>query len=138
MKKIYFLLMLCSVTLWSCKQTIVDEPDPKPDDSTNVYVPLTEWEKVDSIYTVDNYTVPSHTMLKIAIQNCASDPSEANIKAMYDQVEKLVPKEEPYNMIVNINGDPHTRMGFNWFTNDGITEGEVQIIAKVLVLYLSS
>lgn len=130
MKKIYFLLMLCCVTLWSCKQPINDDPEQKPGDSTNVYVPLTEWEKVDSMYTVDNYTVPSHTMLKIAIQTCANDPSEANIKAMYDRVEKLVPKEEPYNMIANINGDPHTRMGFCWFTNDGITEGEVQIIAK--------
>ena len=92
MKKIYFLLMLCSVTLWSCKQPINDDPEQKPGDSTDVYVPLTEWEKVDSMYTVDNYTVPSHTMLKIAIQTCANDPSEANIKAMYDRVEKLVPK----------------------------------------------
>ena len=42
----------------------------------------------------------------------------------------LVPKTEPYNMIANINGDPKTRMAFCWFTNEGIEQGEVQLVAK--------
>ena len=33
-------------------------------------------------------------------------------------------------MVATINGDPKTRMGFCWFTNEGVTNGEVQIIAK--------
>ena len=130
MKKFtYFLMMSCMVLFAACKPNIPDTPD-NPDQPKDTVHELTEWEKVDSAYTVDDWTVPSHTMLKIAIQACANDPSEANLKAMYDKVKELVPKTEPYCMVANINGDPKTRMGFCWFTNDGVTDGEVQIVAK--------
>ena len=33
-------------------------------------------------------------------------------------------------MVATINGDPKPRMGFCWFTNEGIEQGEVQLIAK--------
>ena len=49
---------------------------------------------------------------------------------MYAAAENLVDKHEPYNMIANINGNPRTRMAFAWFTNEGVTDGVVQIIAK--------
>ena len=42
----------------------------------------------------------------------------------------LVNKQEPYCMVATINGDPKTRMGFCWFTNEGIEKGEVQVLAK--------
>ena len=135
MKKLYYFMMTCCIVLFAaCKSDpVVDpDPDPQPDpiDSTEVEVPKTEWEIADSIYTVADWTVPSHTMLKIAIQACAKDSSKENIEAMRQAIKALVPKTEPYCMIANINGDPKTRMGFCWFTNDGVTDGEVQIIAK--------
>ncbi len=121
----------CIVLLAACKSDPAVEPDPKdPKDSTEVYVPKTEWELADSIYTIADWTVPSHTMLKIAIQSCSNDSSKENIEAMRQAIKALVPKTEPYCMIATINGDPKTRMGFCWFTNDGVTDGEVQIIAK--------
>lgn len=133
MKKIYSLLMVsCMVLFAACKPDPVVEPDdpkPEPKDSTEQYVPKTEWEMADSLYTVADYTVPSHTMLKIAIQACTKDSSEANKQALRQAIKNLVPKTEPYCMIANINGDPKTRMGFAWFTNDGVTDGEVQIVA---------
>ena len=133
MKKIYsFLMVGCIVFFAACKPDPVVEPDdpkPEPKDSTEQYVPKTEWEMADSLYTVDDYTVPSHTMLKIAIQACTKDSSEANKQALRQAIKNLVPKTEPYCMIANINGDPKTRMGFAWFTNDGVTDGEVQIVA---------
>ena len=133
MKKIYSLLMVsCMVFFAACKPDPVVEPDdpkPEPKDSTEQYVPKTEWEMADSLYTVADYTVPSHTMLKIAIQACTKDSSEANKQALRQAIKNLVPKTEPYCMIANINGDPKTRMGFAWFTNDGVTDGEVQIVA---------
>lgn len=133
MKKIYSLLMVgCIVFFAACKPDPVVEPDdpkPEPKDSTEQYVPKTEWEMADSLYTVADYTVPSHTMLKIAIQACTKDSSEANKEALRQAIKNLVPKTEPYCMIANINGDPKTRMGFAWFTNDGVTDGEVQIVA---------
>ena len=133
MKKIYSLLMVgCIVFFAACKPDPVVEPDdpkPEPKDSTEQYVPKTEWEMADSLYTVADYTVPSHTMLKIAIEACTKDSSEANKQALRQAIKNLVPKTEPYCMIANINGDPKTRMGFAWFTNDGVTDGEVQIVA---------
>ena len=133
MKKIYsFLMVGCMVLFAACKPDPVvepDEPKPEPKDSTEQYVPKTEWEMADSLYTVADYTVPSHTMLKIAIEACTKDSSEANKQALRQAIKNLVPKTEPYCMIANINGDPKTRMGFAWFTNDGVTDGEVQIIA---------
>ena len=122
----------CIVFFAACKPDPVVEPDdpkPEPKDSTEQYVPKTEWEMADSLYTVADYTVPSHTMLKIAIQACTKDSSEANKQALRQAIKNLVPKTEPYCMIANINGDPKTRMGFAWFTNDGVTDGEVQIVA---------
>ena len=133
MKKIYsFLMVGCIVFFAACKNDPVVEPDdpkPEPKDSTEQIVPKTEWEMADSLYTVADYTVPSHTMLKIAIQACTKDSSEANKEALRQAIKNLVPKTEPYCMIANINGDPKTRMGFAWFTNDGVTDGEVQIVA---------
>ena len=133
MKKIYsFLMVGCIVFFAACKPDPVVEPDdpkPEPKDSTEQYVPKTEWEMADSLYTVADYTVPSHTMLKIAIEACTKDSSEANKQALRQAIKNLVPKTEPYCMIANINGDPKTRMGFAWFTNDGVTDGEVQIVA---------
>ena len=133
MKKIYsFLMVGCIVFFAACKPDPVVEPDdpkPEPKDSTEQIVSKTEWEMADSLYTVADYTVPSHTMLKIAIQACTKDSSEANKQALRQAIKNLVPKTEPYCMIANINGDPKTRMGFAWFTNDGVTDGEVQIVA---------
>ena len=134
MKKIYSLLMVsCMVFFAACKPDPVVEPDdpkPEPKDSTEQYVPKTEWEMADSLYTVADYTVPSHTMLKIAIEACTKDSSEANKQALRQAIKNLVPKTEPYNIVATINGDPKTRMGFCWFTNEGVMDGEVQIIAK--------
>lgn len=132
MKKIYYFLLMACVALVACKQDPIIEPEPKPQpaDTAEVIVPKTEWEKADSAYTIADYTVPSHTALKIAIQACANDPSEANLEAMRQKITELVPKTEPYCMVATINGDPKTNMGFAWFTNDGVTEGEVQIVAK--------
>ena len=131
MKKLYYLLIVFCMAFVACKP---DQPvppsDQPPHDSDSVYVPLTEWEKADSMYTVADYTVPSHTMFKIAVKTCAGNPSEANLQAMYDKIAELVPKEEPYCMVATINGDPRHRMGFCWFTNDGITDGVVQLIAN--------
>ncbi len=133
MKKIYsFLMVGCMVLFAACKPDPVVEPDdpkPEPKDSTEQIVPKTEWEMADSLYTVADYTVPSHTMLKIAIQACTKDSSEANKQALRQAIKNLVPKTEPYCMIANINGDPKTRMGFAWFTNEGVMDGEVQIVA---------
>ena len=91
----------------------------------------------DSLYPMVNYTVPSFIPFLIAKEaaridslNPESDlPSIAGkIAEMNAAIGKLVGKEEPYNMIANINGDPKTRMAFCWFTNEGINDGLVQLL----------
>lgn len=98
-----------------------------------------EVEEADVLYPIENYTIPSFIPFWIAKEaaridslNPESDlPSIAGkIAEMNAAASKLVPKTEPYNMVANINGDPHTRMAFCWFTNEGVTDGKVQIIAK--------
>ena len=39
----------------------------------------------------------------------------------------LKPKQTPYCMVATVNGDPKTRMGFCWFTNEGVTDGVVEL-----------
>ena len=135
MKKLFYLLMIACLAMVACKKEPVNPPDPKPVDTDTIpidtippYVPKTEWELADSIYTVADYAVPSHTKFKFAQYACVLDPSEANIEAMRKAITELEPKETPYNMVATINGDPHTRMGFCWFTNEGVEEGVVQIV----------
>ena len=66
----------------------------------------------NTTYRSADYTVPSF------------------IAFLLDKKAKLISKEQPYNMVATINGDPMTRMGFCWFTNEGVTEGKVQLVAK--------
>ena len=131
MKKFYYLMMLCSVAFLASCNTPVPQDDPdKPKDPDTPKVELTEWEVLDTTYTVRDYTVPSHTAFKIALTTCAANPTEANIAAVRQKIDELRPKEDPYCMVATINGDPKTRMAFCWFTNEGVTDGAVQIIAN--------
>lgn len=131
MKKFYYLLLLCCITLVACKPDPVNPPDPDPKpgpDTTDV--PLTEWEILDTTYTAAKYAVPSHTAFKIALTTCAANPTDENRAVLQQKISELVSKEEPYCMVATLNGDPKTRMGFCWFTNEGVTDGEVQILAN--------
>jgi hypothetical protein len=39
----------------------------------------------------------------------------------------LKDRHDPYCMVATVNGDPATRMGFCWFTNEGVKDGIVEI-----------
>ena len=82
----------------------------------------------DTMYEAADYTVPSYTEFIIAKKAAVANSSEANLLALVDKVAALQPKEMPYNMVATINGDPKTRMGFCWFTNEGIEDGVVQLL----------
>ena len=82
----------------------------------------------DTVYAQEDYTVPSYTEFLIAKNAAVKSPTQENLQALVDKVAALQVKEQPYNMVATINGDPKTRMGFCWFTNEGITDGVVQIV----------
>ena len=62
------------------------------------------------LFTSADYTIPSFIAFRIS--------GDSSV---------LVSKEQPYCMVATINGDPKTRMGFCWFTNEGVLNGEVEI-----------
>lgn len=84
----------------------------------------------DSLYHIENYTIPSFIPFLIAKESARADSTDANLIAMRTRIAELQSYKEPYNVVVNINGDPSTRMAFSWFTNERMTNGMVQLIAK--------
>lgn len=52
----------------------------------------------------------------------------------WTQLQRLVATmpsaSTPFSINMTVNGDPSTRMGFAWFTNTGVTDGQVQLVAK--------
>jgi len=113
------------------------------DPSTFVGVPITAAE--EAIMLAADYHVGPATH-RIASMPPAARREQPSDYTLYETVDYTVPsfmafllskdssvlvdKHEPYCMVATINGDPKTRMGFCWFTNEGIKDGEVQIVAK--------
>ena len=86
--------------------------------------------KADTAYQAVDYTVPSYVQFLIAKEAARRDSSAVNVAALQAKIDALQPYQSPYDLVVNINGDPKTRMAFAWFTNDRMTEGKVQLVAK--------
>ena len=95
----------------------------------------------EATYLMEDYTIPSYIKFlvpKTAAKIDSLDPDnaellptiEGNIVKMNEAISNLQPKQMPYNQIATIYGDPATHMGFCWFTNGGITDGKVQLVAK--------
>ena len=112
------------------------------DPATFAGVPGTNAE--EAIMLAADYSVgaPTHRIAKMAPARKEDRPEDyilyetvdytvpSFIAHLLDKKAKLEPKENPYCMVATINGDPKTRMGFCWFTNEGVTDGVVQIVAK--------
>ena len=89
----------------------------------------------DTLYKMEDYTVPSYIPFLKAKEAARLDSTKApladitaNVQALREAITALRGKQEPYNIVANINGDPHTRMAFCWFTNEGVTQGNVQLV----------
>ena len=85
---------------------------PRADLPTDIITFPCERRVGNKVYRSEDYTVPSF------------------IAFLLDEKSPLVPKDEPYNMVATINGDPASRMAFCWFTNEGVTDGVVQLLPK--------
>jgi len=76
-----------------------------------------------------NYSVPSWTLFLRARTKLASTGLVDAADALKAAIAALKPKTTPYSITANINGNPASRMAFNWFTNANVTGGKVQIVA---------
>ena len=81
-------------------------------------------------YEAEDYTVPSYIQMLIAKEAARRDSTDANVADLQAKIDALQPYQAPYDVVVNINGDPRTNMAFAWFTNETMNEGEVQLVAK--------
>ena len=81
-------------------------------------------------FVAEDFTVPSYVQMLIAKEAARRDSSDVNVDALQTKIDALQPYQAPYDVVVNINGDPRTNMAFAWFTNETITEGVVQLVAK--------
>ena len=81
-------------------------------------------------YEAEDYTVPSYIQMLIAKEAARRDSTDANVADLQAKINALQPYQAPYDVVVNINGDPRTNMAFAWFTNETMNEGEVQLVAK--------
>lgn len=54
-------------------------------------------------------------------------PTWTKLVAAYKQLQSA---QTPYSINMVVNGDPRTRVGFNWFTNPTGEAGEVQVVEK--------
>ena len=86
--------------------------------------------EADEKYKAADYTVPSYVQFMIAKETARRDSSSVNIAALQAKIDALQPYQAPYDVVVNINGDPSTRMAFTWFTNENMKDGVVQLVAK--------
>ena len=83
--------------------------------------------EIDEKYKIEDYTIPSFTPFLVAKVAATANPTEANMETLYQRIAELKTYQHPYDVVVNINGDPTTRMAFAWYTNDRMTDGEVQL-----------
>ncbi len=86
--------------------------------------------EADAKYEAKDYTVPSYIQMLIAKEAARRDSTAANVADLKAKIAALQPYQAPYDVVVNINGDPRTNMAFAWFTNETMTEGKVQLVAK--------
>ena len=86
--------------------------------------------EADNMYAAEDYTVPSYVQMLVAKEAARRDSSKVNVAALQTKIDALQPYQAPYDVVVNINGDPRTNMAFAWFTNDRMTEGKVQLVAQ--------
>ena len=95
----------------------------------------------DANYHMEDYTVPSFIEFLVAKEAARLDSLDYTaaeraklftplLATLAEKIANLQAKEEPYNQIATFNGDPKSCMGFCWFTNGGITNGKVQVLAK--------
>jgi len=87
-----------------------------------------------------NYTIPSWTLLKRAatlVKTLRSDSTStafalrdsSSTASLQIALNGLKANNMPYNICMSLNGAPTTNMGFAWFTNSGVADEQVQIVA---------
>jgi hypothetical protein len=82
------------------------------------------------------HTVPSFTEMKRRLKIAQTGtPSNGAVDTLEMSINNLKASDMPYNIVVNIYQDPQTKMAFNWFTNENVTGGKVEIVQGIAADY---
>jgi len=111
MKKVILSLLLLSV---SCGQYLYAAP-------------IDDVNSADEKYKIEDYTIPSFTQFLVTKEAARKNPTEETVAVMHEAIAALKSYQYPYDVVVNINGDPSVQMAFAWYTNDRMMEGKVQL-----------
>ena len=84
---------------------------------------------ISSLKSGKHYTIPSFTRLRMAVVAVENDSTRAGELAY--ALNNLVPAGMPFSVTVNINGDPTSRMAFNWLTDSAFLAGQVQLVRGI-------
>jgi len=90
--------------------------------------------KADSLVSVANnldeanYSIPSWTLLKRAVTSANSLKDLTSANALQNAINALQSKDMPYSIVMSINGNPSSRLGFAWFNNSGVTGTKVEVV----------
>lgn len=93
-----------------------------------------EFNSIDSVLAIANtkietdYTTPSWFVFKKAISIAKNKQDSASISNVITAINSLKYNTYPYNVVTSFNGSPKTQLGFAWFTNVGVSGGEVQLV----------
>jgi uncharacterized protein YjdB len=91
--------------------------------------------KADTIITkaaalvASDYTVPSWTKFSKVLTTAKESGTTESLTNLYNAISELVSKDQPYNINMTFNGNPSSRMGFAWFTNTGVKDEQIRVIA---------
>jgi len=84
---------------------------------------------VANALTESDYTIPSWTLLKRSVVTAVNAKDSASISQLKLALNGLKAKELPYSISTTFNGNPTSQLGFAWFTNAGISDEKVEIVA---------
>ncbi|MFZ4582656.1 MAG: metallophosphoesterase, partial [Paludibacter sp.] len=79
--------------------------------------------------TETNYSIPSWTLLKRAVIAAVAAKDSASTAQLQLALNGLKANDTPYSISTTFNGSPTSQLGFAWYTNAGVTDGKVEIVA---------
>lgn len=77
-----------------------------------------------------NYNIPSWTLLLRARTKLAQTGSAEAATGLKNALAALQAKDIPFSVVATINGNPATRMGFDWFTNANTSGGKIELVVS--------
>ena len=125
-------LIAVQILLWSLSSDICAQIERNNLSVTDNVRRLDSLVSIASGKIAFDYSVPTFTEFKIALNSAKLNPDSQNLAKLSLALRNLRSKESPFCIVMNITDNPASRMAFTWFTNYGIPDGKVQVVSGVV------